>query len=159
MWTLLAGLVVAHGQSLEFDRGSAALAESGRFGLGLGGGTLSNGVSGKLYLSDRLAAQALVGWWLGAGFSVGADLIYERAFFQSADLTLNLYGGAGPALGVFTVETPATLAAVAAVGGAGLHLVNVPVEVAIELRPTVLIGDNFWNGFYFGAGGAVRYYF
>lgn len=148
----------AHAQD-STGGGSGVLASPGRVGVGLGGSTLSNGITGKLYITEALAAQATVGWWLGAGFSVSADVIVERALYKVPELSVQGYLGAGPSIGFFSVVNNATVIGVSGVGGVGLHVAEVPIEVALELRPTVLVGNQFWNGFYFGGGGAIRWYF
>ena len=138
---------------------AGVLARSGRFGLGLGASSLANGITGKLYFSENIAGQVNVGWWLRAGASVSADLLYERAFYKSEDLSIQGYLGAGPSVGVFTIGTSATVIGVQGVVGAGLQIAEVPIEITTEIRPQVLIGNQFWSGFYFGGGGAIRYYF
>lgn len=170
MTTLLAGALalslpsVAHAQDIESpavnsDPGVGLLAQPGRFGLGVGGSSLASGVTGKLYLSDSIAAQAHAGWWFAAGISLGADLLVERAFVKNEHVSVQAYGGAGPSVGLFSLGTRATVVGVSGVGGLGLHLGMVPVELTVEIRPTLLLGNQAWNGFYFGGGGAARWYF
>lgn len=134
---------------------TAALAKSGRFGLGLGGTNLTSGLTGKLYLADNQALQATVGHWWGWGFSATADYLFEGPAFVTQDaFTIHWYLGAGASLGAFSGFS----IGVAGVGGVALQLKPVPLEFAIELRPTVLfVGSH--GGFHFGSGGAIRYYF
>lgn len=141
------------------NAGAGILAEPGRFGLGLGGSSLASGVTGKIYLSPNLAVQANVGWWFSAGFSAGADILFERALWRNDDVSVQGYLGAGPSVGVFSVRNSATVLGASGVAGAGVHVAEVPIEVTLEIRPTIVVGSRFWNGFYFGGGGAVRYYF
>lgn len=155
----LAAASPATAQDEITNKGAGLLAETGRFGLGLGGSTLTSGVTGKLYLSGAFAAQATVGWWGGAGLSGGVDIIVERAFVKEPDFSIQGYLGGGVALGLFSVGNNATVAGVAGVGGVGLHLDAIPIELTAELRPTLVVGNSVFSRFYFGGGGAVRYYF
>lgn len=137
---------------------SAALARSGRFGLGLGGSNLTSGVTGKLYLTENQAIQGTVGYWYSSrnGLSFSADYLFEApAFVTHEALTLHWYLGAGASLGLFSWNANV---GVSGVGGVALQLKPVPLEFAIELRPGVIfVGPN--SGFHFGTGGAIRYFF
>ena len=68
-------------------------------GVGLGGGTTTSGLTGKLYLSDSSALQAVVG--IGTGyndFGVGVDYIIQEiglTTFAGSALDLELGAGVG----------------------------------------------------------------
>lgn len=131
-------------------------AQGGKFGLGLGGSNLANGISGKLYLANDFAVQANVGWWRGWGASIGADAIWEMPqLWTNGDLSLNWNLGAGAGLGFYN----STGINVAGVGGLGLQISKIPLELTAEIRPTFYLGNELWSGFWFSGGGAIRYFF
>jgi hypothetical protein len=136
---------------------------AGRFGLGVGTGTLTTGVTGKVYLNDRVAIQALVG--LGYGFSAGTgvdlnvDGIYEMPkIWGNNVISINWQLGGGAAFGFYSGVGHGTGIGIEAIGGAGLQLLRVPLEFVLDIRPTVLFGSGY-NTFYFGAGASARYFF
>lgn len=143
------------------------LTRHGRFGIGLGGGTLTSGVTGKLYLDDRNAIQAVVGTYGGYfannyGFSVGADYLRVMPdIVRGTFAALNWNVGAG----VSTISLSRyayaneTILGASGILGLGLELKAVPVEVVVEWRPSIFSGT-YLSGVYLGeTGGAVRWYF
>ena len=143
------------------NEGAGVIPDQGhRFGLGLGGSTLANGINGKLYLSDNTAIQVGVGYWFGAGISISGDIIFERALYKIPELSIQGYLGAGPSVGFFGVAgAGGAVVGGSAVGGVGLQIAEFPIEVTAEIRPTILVASDVWGGFYIGGGGAIRYYF
>ena len=135
-------------------------AHAGKFGLGLGGSSLSSGLSAKYFVTDKVALQGTLGTWFG-GLSVGADVLWEMPVIVKAAagaLNWNIGGGAG--LELFNgLYGSATALGVSGVAGLAWQFRVFPVEVTAELRPTYIAGNEFYGGFYFGGGGAVRYYF
>lgn len=139
----------------EASADTAALAQSGRVGLGLGGSNLTSGVSGKLYLTENQALQGTLGYWWTWGVAASADYLYEMPTLVSHEaLTLHWYFGAGATIGS---AFHAFALSVQGVGGLALQIREFPVEVAIELRPTVRILRN--PHVYLGTGGSIRYFF
>lgn len=146
-----------------------ALAESGRFGLGIGSLRSVSGLSGKFFLSESMAVQGVVGsywgggwgWGWGGGLGIGADLLWEMpSLFEQNELNINWNVGAGASAGLGSgVQT----FGVSGVAGISLQLKPVPLDVAFELRPTIqfanVSGVDSGIGFGFGVGGHVRYYF
>ena len=147
---LLAVPAVSQATTSEF-------AQAGRIGLGLGGGSLTSGLTGKLYLSDAMALQAVLGYWGGAGLSVQADGIWEMpSLFSNDVLNINWNVGVGAAtiLGGFYGFG----LGVSGIAGLNFQLKNIPVEFVGEFRPTFVFGE-FWNNFWPGGGGYIRYFF
>lgn len=145
---LLAVPAVSQATTSEF-------AQAGRFGLGLGGGSLSNGITGKLYLSDAMALQAVVGYWGLGGLTATVDGIWEMpSLFSNEVLNINWNVGVGAG----TILGSNFGLGVAGVAGLNFQLKNLPLEFVGEIRPTYIIGD-WWNNFYFGGGGYIRYFF
>jgi hypothetical protein len=132
------------------------LAKDHRIGIGLGGGTFTSGLSGKLFLGERLSAQATAGTWWGYGLAANAEVLVEMPqITQASVLGLNWYVGAGAGA---VVGTSLALA-VNGVAGLSAQLTKIPLEITAEFRPTFIVADG-WGGFMWGGGGgAVRYYF
>lgn len=146
--SLLAVPAVSNATTNEF-------AQTGRFGLGLGGGALTSGLSGKLFLGEAFAAQAVVGTWWGFGLSINVDAIFEmQSIFSNDAVNLNWNVGAGAG----TVLGTSTGLAISALAGLSLQLKEFPIELVGEFRPTFLIGSA-WNTLYWGGGGHIRYFF
>ena len=134
----------------------ASFAHAGKLGLGVGGGVLTNGLSGKFYLSDMLAAQAVLGLWYGFGASASVDVILEMPkIYDIEPFSANWNVGVGGS----AVLGSGIIVGAQGVVGVAAQLKQFPVEIVAELRPTLLLGSNVWSGFYFGGGGHVRYYF
>jgi hypothetical protein len=133
--------------------------KEGKFGLGLGGALFGSGLTGKLYLSDKVAGQAFVnfgyGYWSGFGGNV--DAVFEMAdLYKNEQFGLNWNVGVGAA-----VWTGATYfgAGPEAFIGLRAYLKQVPLEVTVEYKPVLLFGSTYFGGFWNGGGGAIRYYF
>lgn len=137
-----------------------AFAQSGRFGLGIGSGWYTNGISAKYFFGERMSLQGVVGgyggWGLGwGGLGVGADVLFEMpSLVGNQDVNLNWNVGPGVAAGF---GSGFASVAVSGVVGLSLQLKSFPVDFTIEARPTFRLGD--WSGFYFGGGGHIRYFF
>lgn len=118
---------------------------AGRFGLGVGGGTISNGLSGKYYMTGATALQFNVGTFGGGegrykdmgGFAVSADFLLERGpltttEFFSLDWSFGLGAGVG-------VRNDNTGIAAAGVLGLELNFTVIPIDLVLEYRPTLAI--------------------
>ena len=72
---------------------SSALAESirtsGRFGLGLGSGTLANGLSAKYFMADSIALQANLDWMGGLSLG-GGEIIGRRPLEEVGGVARNI---------------------------------------------------------------------
>ncbi len=152
--TILAGLALAS-PALADDIGT-----SKKFGAGVGVGTLSNGVSGKLYFKDGLAAQATVGAIDFGVTAIGVDVVREATINTSA--VGRTFWGVGAGAGTLLISGygAAPALAVSGIVEVGVHMQDVPLEIVFDLRPTFLTGNNVYSGINFGnVGAAVRYYF
>lgn len=146
---LLAAPAVSNATTNEF-------AQTGRFGLGLGAGALTSGLSGKFFLGEAVALQAVVGTWWGYGLSVNADAVFEMPSFfsnEAININWNLGAGAGTVLGTSAGLTVSGLA------GLSLQIKQFPIELVGEFRPTFVFGDHWANTIYWGAGSHIRYFF
>jgi hypothetical protein len=139
----------------------AQIGQAKRLGVGLGGGTLTSGLSGKYYLSPTSAVQAVVGSRFGWGLSAGADYIVEFPALAEGSAG-RLFWGAGAGAGLVLYDAGGKSGAVIGVAGVielGWHFKAFPLELVTDWRPTFFIGDalsGLWLG---GGGGAVRWYF
>lgn len=154
-----AALVALVGLCLLLPRESAAqqrVREPGNIGVGLGGNLLGYGVSGKYFIDDANAVQALVG--IGSGGSsllVSADYLYSFEPFASKDeVSVGWYAGFGGG-----IVLGYSLLGVAGVVGSDVNLDEVPLDIYFEYRPTLFFGPtgSAFRADSFGAG--LRYYF
>lgn len=144
--------------SASSSGGTNLFASSGRFGLGLGTGTFATGVSGKMFFSENIALQGILGLGYGWGFgaNINVDAVYEMPkIWGNEHLSINWHIGAGGAL-AFYGSGLGTGFGIEAVGGPSLQLAKVPFEFVVDIRPTYYFG---WNDFYFGSGASARYFF
>jgi hypothetical protein len=126
---------------------------SKKLGLGLSGGNVASGLSGKLFLTESVAVQGIVGGYVS-----------ERTFALEADIVQQLGVLARPAAGelVWGVGATAGLANALNLGGIGqlaFRFNAVPVELAAEWRPGVFLGGKDGGVHLFSAGSAVRWFF
>ncbi|MCC6623261.1 MAG: hypothetical protein IT385_18525 [Deltaproteobacteria bacterium] len=141
--------------------GSSVAAEPirtpGRFGLGIGSGTLSNGLSAKYFMSKQDALQFHLGEFGGGGFEhrwrrfddgigLGVDYLFEMPDIARAgrafDLAWNVGGGIG--LGFDDDDRDDRDdwdfgLAVAFVLGLEFNFIPIPIDIVIEWRPGVLL--------------------
>lgn len=135
----------------------AAFAQPGKFGLGVGGSSRANGITGKYYFTDRIAVQASAGAWFPYGVSLDVDGLYDMpSFYRNDAFSLNWYLGAGVGSGFFDRNGGLGLHGF---GGVGFQLAKLPLEVTAELGPSFFFGNYDWGGFRLEGGGAVRWYF
>jgi hypothetical protein len=135
--------------------------QPGRWGLGLAATDLVSGVTAKVYLTNRVSLQGTVGFWYGygplAGLDVGVDALYDMPrIWGNQVAALNWYLGGG---GSFVFYGPGPQGGFQAIGGVDLQFRRVPIDLAVDLRPTFLFGEPPGFNFFFGAGIAVRYFF
>lgn len=150
---------------------SSAFAKPGTgnetFGLGLGAGTIANGLSGKYFVNEQHAIQANLGLFGGGGaadrfthyngFGLSADYLVELGtIVQAADvmeLAWNVGVGAGLGLNSKTFAFAGAL-----VLGLEFNFLPVPIDVVIEYRPGLLIVPSV-NFEPVDFTGHIRYYF
>ena len=165
----LAALLVAAAPRAQ--AATARIPDSDKFGLGVGIGALSYGLSGKYYISPDQAIQANLGTYVtgdrgrfGNFLALGADYLFEfDTGIEESDISLSWY--LGPGLGAaFSGEGYWGVDANLCVGAAFLFH-ELPLDFALEYRP----GLRLQSPGLFGAGRLVytftslglhlRYYF
>ena len=117
---------------------------AGRTGIGLGAGTISNGLSLKHYMSPAAALQFNVGSFGSrskrtdvGGVAASADFLLERGPLVKTDL-LSLDWSIGLGVGAGSRDDSSAVAA-AGVVGLELNLTVVPFDLVVEYRPSLLI--------------------
>jgi hypothetical protein len=157
--SLLAVLAVP---AMAQETGASKVGTTSKFGVGLGGGTMTSGLSAKYYLTEKSAVQATVGL---NGWGTSADLDYVMEFKPLFNHEAgHLFWGAGAGVGayMYTAWAGATYTefSVSGIVELGWHFSQFPVEVVTDWRPTFVTGDLGYGGLYLaGSGGAIRYYF
>ncbi|MBI5610758.1 MAG: hypothetical protein HY902_17910 [Deltaproteobacteria bacterium] len=139
--------------------GGDVIGHTKKFGIGVGGGTLTYGISPKFYLSTTDAIQATLGTSM-YGLDVGVDYVHEMGTWVDVApgrLWWDLGAGAEALLYDYLGHN-STVLGVAGIFEVGWHFKKFPVELTASVRPTFYIG-NYWEGFHFGGGGAARWYF
>jgi len=149
----------------------ASVRRQGSFGLGLGAGTSTAGISTKYWMNELLAVQAVVGagyhrstdppgsqsasnGW-ESSFALGADLLFEQPSFAAFD-EVELGWGLGPGVGAWVGPDPAV--AIAGVVGLEACMTSLPIDVVIEVRPRVyILPDPAFQ--WFSLSGHARWYF
>ncbi len=130
-----------------------------QFGVGLGGGTGTSGITGKYYLSEPMAIQAQLGSQQGYGFALGVDVVFELppVLYKNGDIKTPWYVGGGVALWSYDSYSAIFFSGVV---GLAFQFQKIPLEIAIEWRPLLYLGDGYLTGLYLGGGGgAIRWYF
>jgi hypothetical protein len=120
---------------------------AGKFGIGLGGGTNTGGVSAKYWMGDSTALQLVAGgygkWGSGSsGLGLNADYLLEMpALTEAGPVEIAWNVGAGAGVGLFPA---ADVVAIQGAGVAGLEfaLIPVPLDITLEYRPTIGITPN-----------------
>ena len=132
-------------------------------GLGVGSGTTSTALTGKKYLEQDKAVQLFLGTQgvLASVQSVsfGGDFLLEYTLRESN--VGRLFYGFGAGVGIFSYNGFAFQSSsigFSGVGEIGIHLSGIPLEIILDIRPTLFIGDLAGLSL-FGGGGAVRWYF
>ena len=143
----------------------------GKFGIGLGLGYPTNGVSANYFLKQNMSIQSNLGiWGMGSGwFGVGirGDFLFwpgQIASLSWADVTwyvgpgLNLFyfswtgGGSNSAYVGVGIEAPV---------GIGFQFKKIPLDLFAEFVPVLHIVGSVGVGAGFGVAGTLnsRYYF
>ena len=135
-------------------------AHADKLGVGLGSGTTTSAITAKKYFEPNIAVQAFVGTRGTTSlhtFSLGADALFEFTL-READIGRFFYGyGAG--LGLFSYNGLGfSSIGFSGVGELGLHFSSIPLEIIIDIRPSISLGD-FAGISLFSGGSALRWYF
>ena len=113
----------------------------GNLGLGLGAGTHVSGLSGKYFIGNDFAAQAVVGWWgLGrgaGGLGVSADGLFEMLPLVTTD-PVDIAWNIGPGVNVVTAGGGLGLG-VGGVAGLEFNVKPVPIDIVLEYRPGIAV--------------------
>ncbi len=124
---------------------------AGSFGLGLGAGTVANGLSFKYYFGAAGSLQMNVGAWGGGGSkgrftrfkggAVSVDYLYEMPVIARSRNVFVLAWNMGVGLGAGSSGFGDDDAGLAAAFVAGLEFlfVKVPIDLVIEFRPAILV--------------------
>ena len=150
------------------DQGArSGVAYSKTFGAGLGYSSLASGLSFKYYLNNATSVQTIIGrtfaWGIG-GIAISADITQDVAelYYNPTSGRLLAYVGGGAGLFTYSVlGASGSLFGVSLVGGVAFHFNEVPFEIAVDARPTYVVGDYlYYDGFHLWEGGAAaRWYF
>jgi hypothetical protein len=160
-----AALSTAHAQVPVATSSSAVVTDSGRqggpLGLGIAVGAPS-GLAGRFYVTDGGAIQFSLGGDLGriGDLALTGDAILLRRPFETGieDYNVLVHGGAGVNLGVNSFELAGeVLLGVRAVGGITIQVQELPIDISIEMAPTLYLYDAVtWS---IDGGLCSRYYF
>ncbi|MAA79984.1 MAG: hypothetical protein CL916_12085 [Deltaproteobacteria bacterium] len=131
-----------------------------KIGVGLGSGTTTSAFTAKKYFEPNTAVQAFVGTRGATSlhtFSLGADALFEFTL-READIGRFFYGyGAG--IGMFSYSGLGfDSIGFSGVGELGVHFSSIPLEIIIDIRPSIFLGD-FAGISLLSGGSAVRWYF
>lgn len=134
-------------------------------GIGISAGTLAGGLSAKFYRENDMALQVTVGSytnnWAG-NLLVAADLTTNiTTLFQDAAGQLLVNVGAGGAVVMYNIAgiSGGSLGA-NAILGLVWQFSDLPLEMTLDWRPTILIGEFYYSGInLYGNGLGIRYFF
>ena len=131
----------------------------GRFGLGIGSGTLANGLSAKYFMNKKNALQFNLGtfggrgydsrWGRWGGFGFSADYLFEMPAIARAgdafELAWNLGAGLGVGFDNHDYEHKDkryhdyTAFAASFVLGLEFNFIAIPLDIVVEYRPGLLL--------------------
>jgi len=131
-----------------------------KLGVGFGSGTTTSAFTAKKYFEPNIALQAFIGTRGATSlhtFSLGADALFEFTL-READIGRFFYGyGAG--MGIFSYSGLGfSSIGFSGVGEFGIHFSSIPLEIIIDVRPSLFLGD-FAGISLLSGGSAVRWYF
>jgi hypothetical protein len=135
---LLTARGVAHAQEARRVQG---------FGIGIGAGTIANGLSLKYYLGGA-AFQGVIGAFGGGGVgdrfghfggvAGSLDYLFEMpSLAQSQYFTVDWSFGLGAGFGVATFSNGSPALAGSGIAGLEFNFTRVPLDLVIEYRPSV----------------------
>jgi hypothetical protein len=149
MRKLAVGIAAAAIVCLAATSDAHAFGEARRgFGIGLGSGTIANGLSLKM-MAGPGAFQAVAGFWGGGGardrfgrvdgVAGSLDYLFEMpSLARSQYFTVDWAFGFGGGIGVPTFNGKLGAAA-SGIAGIEFNFTAVPLDLTIEYRPTVAI--------------------
>ena len=131
----------------------------GRFGLGLGAGTIANGLSAKYFVDRQNALQFNLGafggrgadhrWHRFGGFGFSADYLFEMPAIAKAGQAFELAWNIGAGLGVGFDDDEYDhkddhyhdyfALAASFVLGLEFDLIPIPLDIVLEFRPGLLL--------------------
>ncbi|QDG50737.1 hypothetical protein FIV42_08340 [Persicimonas caeni] len=128
------------------------------FGIGIGAATVAGGLSIKTGTASGFTFQGVVGPWRGYGpewrygadsIAVAGDFLYEQAPLASGGL-LSLGWNYGVGVGAGFGDWGGAVVGVTGVLGLEFNFVPAPIDVVLEYRPGLYIGENdfdiaFWD--------------
>lgn len=126
---------------------------AGNFGLGLGSGTMANGLSAKYFAATSHALQFNLGvfggggidnrWHRFGGLGLSADYLFEMPTLVKAgrafELAWNIGAGVGVGLDDHDGGDDVVAFAASFVLGLEFNLIPVPIDIVLEYRPGLLI--------------------
>ncbi len=128
---------------------NAPIHTAGRIGIGIGSGTIANGLSGKYYTGSKFAFQANVGTVGGSGgdrfsdnggIAVSLDgLIENGPLVTTEHFTIDWSYGLGAGLGL---RNDVSAIAVSAIAGLEFNFKPLPVDLVLEYRPHLLVNPD-----------------
>jgi len=148
-------LVLCTGTSAE----AKPIRTPGRFGLGIGAGTLANGLSAKYFIDNSNALQFNLGafggrgwdnrWHYFGGFGFSMDYLFEMPTIAKAGQAFELAWNIGAGLGIgyddddyiYKKDRYNDYFALAAsfVLGLEFDFIAIPIDIVIEFRPGFLL--------------------
>jgi len=149
---------------------------AGRFGLGLGSGTLTNGLSAKYFMAQNHALQFHLGayghgkfkdrWGHVEGFGFGMNYLFEMPTIVRAGRAFDLAWNIGVGAGVGFRDgrdhkdhhDDGTAIAIAGVLGLEFNFIPIPIDIVLEWRPSILLIHHF-GGNLIDFTAQIRYYF
>lgn len=152
--------------SFTIPANAAEIGKELKIGVGIGGGTLTSGLSGKYYIGKifgkNSAVQAVVGA-NGWGFGLGADFVMDAGmvFDDASGKVLWGFGGGASMIQYNVLGEQLNYIGVNGLIQGAYHVKDFPIEIVLDYRPTFFLGNaGGISGLYlFGGAGAVRYYF
>jgi len=155
--TALATLTLLSALALAAPALAEPIRTPGRFGLGLGSGTISNGLSAKYFVDKSNALQFNLGdfggggfdrrWRHFGGFGFGFDYLYEMPTLARAGNAFELAWNLGLGVGVGLDDrddghghgADHFALAAAFVLGLEFNFIPVPIDIVLEFRPGLLL--------------------
>jgi hypothetical protein len=137
------------------------------FGIGVGAATVASGLSIKTSTGSGYSFQGVIGTWRGWGrhwrfggdsLAVAGDFLIEMPALASGQIvSLGWNYGLGAGVGLSPRGT-------AIIGGSGVlglefNFVPAPIDLVIEYRPGLYIGDNYGGIALLDATAHLRFWF
>jgi hypothetical protein len=142
--TAALGAEVLAARSAQADEGDR---RAHGFGIGIGAGTIANGLSMKYFMGGS-ALQGVVGFWGGGGIAErfrhvegvagSVDYLFEMpSLTRSQYFTVDWAFGLGAGFGVQTFQNGSPALAGSGIAGLEFNFTKVPLDLVVEYRPTV----------------------